>query len=129
MPGVGPHEKMTRLLTSFGLSIIIVGSLLGNAHLYCNIGYPSLLRPVGLSFVFVGVLLAIPPGLVYLMLSYIGLVPELRGRESFIQLNPALWIFCFLFYTLAIHFIRLLWHRRKHRQSTDNGKSMIESKR
>lgn len=96
---------MKRLLKSIVISAILTGVLLGNAYLKCHIGYPSFLDWLGNTLLFIGLILAIPPGMIWAWLGNMGLVPELRGRESFIMLNPGLWIFCFLFYVFVTYLI------------------------
>jgi ribose/xylose/arabinose/galactoside ABC-type transport system permease subunit len=102
---------MKRLLTSFALSIIIVGVLVGNAYIATSIGYPTFLQSVGEFFVYVGFVVAIPPWMGSWILDKVGLAWELRGRESFIKSNMAAWIYCVIFYSFFIYLIRSLWHR------------------
>jgi uncharacterized membrane protein YedE/YeeE len=110
---------MRRILTSIVISAVLMGVFLGNAYLYCNVGYPSCLDRVGEVLLRVGICLAIPPGMIWIGMGNIGLVPELRGRESFIELNPGLWVFCFLFYVGVAYLGCVLWHWWKARQRTN----------
>jgi len=109
--------NMRRLLISIAVAAILTGVFLGNAYLYTNVGYPSALDRIGSALLYVGFLLAVPPGMIWYWLGSVGVVPELRGRESFIQLNPGLWIFCFLFYVLVAYLIAVLWHWIKARRN------------
>lgn len=113
---------------SITLSAVLVGTLVGNAHIESNIGYPTILEPVGFILMMVGFMLVIPPAALFLSLQKIGLGWELRGRESFIQLNPGFWIYCVGFYAVAIYLVRRLWRRRQLRRSTgsDGGDGQSE---
>jgi membrane protein implicated in regulation of membrane protease activity len=112
---------MRRLLTSIAIAAILMGIFLGNAYLYTNIGYPSAFDRIGSALLYVGILLAVPPGMIWSWLGSVGIVPELRGRESFIQLNPGLWIFCFLFYVLVSYLVAGLWRWYKARRNAKKG--------
>lgn len=102
------------------LSAIMVGTLVGNAYIDANIGYPRILKPAGFILTMVGFMLVIAPGTVFLWLQRIGLAWELRGRESFIQLNPGFWIYCVGFYAVVIYLALRLWRRRQRRRSTSS---------
>jgi hypothetical protein len=82
--------NITRLLISVAVAAILMGVFLSGAYLYTNVGYPSALDSVGSALLYVGILLAVPPGMIWYWLGSVGFVSELRGRESFIQLNPGL---------------------------------------
>jgi hypothetical protein len=112
------RRMMRKLITSIVISATLMGIFLGNAYLYCNVGYPSCLDRVGDVLLRVGIWLAIPPGMIWISLGNIGLVPELRGRESFIELNPGFWVFCFLFYVGLAYMGCGLWYWRKARWKT-----------
>ena len=114
---------MKRLLTSFVLSILIVGVLVGNAYIATSIGYPAFLEPVGQFFIYVGLIFAIPPWLGFWILDKLGLAWELRGRESFIESNFAAWIYCVIFYAFFIYLIRSLWHRRTLKRKAISNKA------
>ena len=114
---------MKRLLTSFVLSILIVGVLVGSAYIATSIGYPAFLEPVGQFFIYVGLIFAIPPWLGFWILDKLGLAWELRGRESFIESNFAAWIYCVIFYTFFIYLIRSLWHRRTLKRKAISNKA------
>ncbi len=101
------------LLVSFAVSVTLVGLLVGNAYLTYNIG--GGFEPLA----WVGFVVLIPPGLMYMLLSGIGIMPELRGRENFIESNPWLWIFCVIFYTIVIYVILGLKNSKKA-QETQN---------
>jgi hypothetical protein len=109
---------INKIITSFIISTLMVGILVGHAYYFCNIGYPSLLEPIGGVLFFVSFIFAIPPAIGFWVLSKIGLAWELRGRESFIELNMALWIYCIIFYTLFIYLIRTLWHKYRSKGKT-----------
>lgn len=119
------HDEYTmkRLLTSFVLSILIVGVLVGNAYVATSIGYPAIFQPVGEIFIYVGFIVAIPPWFGFWILGKLGLAWELRGRESFIELNMVAWIYCVIFYTLFIYLIRSLWHRHTLKRKTITNKA------
>jgi ribose/xylose/arabinose/galactoside ABC-type transport system permease subunit len=114
---------MRRLLTSFVLSTFIVGVLVGNAYIVTSIGYPVFLAPIGQFFIYVGFIFAIPPWVGFWILDKLGLAWELRGRESFIESNLALWIYCVVFYTFFIYLIRSLWHRYTLRRKAISNKA------
>jgi hypothetical protein len=94
------------------ISAIMVGTLVGNAYVDSNVGYPGVLRVVGFVLMMVGILAVIPPAEVFWGLQKIGLAWELRGRESFIQLNPGFWIYCFGFYAIVIYLVRRFRHEQ-----------------
>jgi hypothetical protein len=111
--------SLKRVLVSCLMSVVLVGALVGNAYMVCNIGYPPPLQLIGgiifkLSFIF-----AIPPGIVLLLLSYIGLEWPLRGRESFIESNPWLWVYCVVFYVVFIYLILTWLGRQKPKKETE----------
>lgn len=112
-----PIGKLKHLLLSFGFSTVVVGALVGNAYMACNVGYPGFLEYVGLAIVFVSFIVAIPPGIILSGLDLIGLTWHLRGRESFIQSNPWLWVYCAAFYTIAIYVVLRLRQRRIQRKT------------
>lgn len=103
-------------MTSLLISAVVVGVLVGNAYIETNIGYPAILGPVIKPLFWIGLVAAIPPGTGFWALDKLGLAWELRGRESFIQANPELWLYCVVFYTLLIYSIRRLWNRRQFRR-------------
>lgn len=109
-------EKLRHFLVSFIASAVVVGILVGNAYMEFNVGYPSSFRPIGEALVWVGLVFAIPPGSVLWVLDKIGLTWELRGRESFIESNPWLWIYCVAFYTFAIYSILRFKYRRNQKK-------------
>lgn len=109
-------QKLRQFLTSFVLSLFIVGLLLGNVFFFNKDGFPKFPRPIGFALVYVGYIALIPPGVVYLGLAKLGFVPEPMGRESFIRSNPVLWIFCVIFYAFSIYFIRRLWQYWKRKK-------------
>jgi hypothetical protein len=93
------------------ISIVTVVILVGNAYISTSIGYPIILLDyIGLAFLIVGFIAVIPPLMIYYLFTAMGPF-ELRGRESFIESNPFLWIFCVLFYTVSIYLF--LRHRQK----------------
>jgi hypothetical protein len=108
---------LKKVLTSFLLSIVLVGVLLGNAYMTTSIDYPAFIQPVGIALTVIGYVAVIFPVIIYSGLAGLGVVPELRGRESFIRLNTALWIFCVIFYTLAFY-LRLRYWPRKPKDSS-----------
>ena len=101
--------RLKHLLISCTASLTLVGYLVGAAYLNYNAGG---LGSAGEPLVWIGLVVLIPPGIVYLFFSEIKLLPELRGRESFIVSNPWLWIFCVVFYTVAFYMI-LRWRHSK----------------
>jgi membrane-bound ClpP family serine protease len=108
--------RIEHLLISFFISLALVGFLVGIAYLHSNVVD---LGVFGIVFMMIGVVVLIPPGLIYMPLSGLGLMPELRGRESFIQLNPWLWIFCVVFYTFVIYKILRRRKLKKEQQTQD----------
>ena len=71
---------------------------------------------------------AVLPGIPIFILATLGLEMPLRGRESFIELNIGLWVYCVIFYSILIYF--LLQYRRKRREKrmfTVNENSNISS--
>jgi len=117
------HHLLIRLLISFVLSAFVVGALVGNAYIVCNIGCPAFFEPIGQFLVDVGFVVAIPPGFVLWVLANLGFEWQLRGRESFIESNLWLWIYCVFFYTIAIYLILSLWHRYRLRRKTISNKA------
>ena len=90
---------------SFIFSTVIVSVLVGNAYMLTSIGYSGILKIIGTAILFISFFIAIPPGMVYLFFQSVGILPELVGRESFIESNPFLWIVCVLFYTVIIYLV------------------------
>ena len=89
----------------------MVGVLVGNAYIATSIGYPNKLHPFGLALVNIGYTVGMPAFIGYLGLQKIGLGWELRGRESFIESNIGLWIYCIIFYALIFYVVARIWHR------------------
>ncbi|SYZ72611.1 membrane hypothetical protein [Candidatus Zixiibacteriota bacterium] len=106
-----------RMLSSFVLSAVIVGLLVGNAHMALDVGYPKFLQPAGLALVDISLILAVPAMLVFSLMEPVGLAWELKGRESFIVSNPEAWIFCILLYALIIYGMRFLWSWYRQRKT------------
>lgn len=98
-------EKTKNILISTLSAALLVGVLLGNAYLFNNVGYPPIVDRFGEILFWVGIVFVIPPFFIFSALNKVGLARELQGRESFIQMNPGFWVFCFLFYILAIYLI------------------------
>ncbi len=96
-------RRLKHLFISFFVSLALIGLPLGYAYITAGID----------AVVLISLALLVAPGLIYSLLSYIGLLPELRGRESFIVSNPWLWIFCIIFYAAFIYTI-LRWRYAKH---------------
>ncbi|MFZ1684486.1 MAG: hypothetical protein WAU88_10210 [Candidatus Zixiibacteriota bacterium] len=115
-------EMLRRLLTSFLWSFGVVGGLVGNAYVATSVGYPGFLQWIGMFFVMVGFVVAIPPGLFFSLLTAVGLGWELRGRESFVESNPGLWVYCVVFYTFFVFAIRTWWQRHKRKKALSNEK-------
>ena len=66
----------------------------------------------------IGFVFAIPPGLFFEgVMQPLGLAWELRGRESFMDQNNALWIYCFVFYVVFIYVIRSAWSYLRSRRA------------
>jgi hypothetical protein len=105
------------LLKSAICSVVLVIILVGNAYVATSVGYPDPIRPLGTALLYVAFIFAVPPGLLFFCMQKLGIAWELRGRESFIESNPVLWIFCMVFYTLLIYFGFRLWHlfRQRHK--------------
>jgi hypothetical protein len=99
-------RKLTHLLIAFVLSLVLVGLPLGYAYATGGID----------AIVLASLALLAAPALAYSLFSSIGMLPELRGRERFIASNPALWIFCVIFYTAVIYTI-LRWRHAKNIKS------------
>jgi hypothetical protein len=119
---------LIRLLISFVLSAFVVGTLVWNAYIVCNLGCSASYKPIGELLLRVGFVLAIPPGFVLWVFAKLGLEWPLRGRESFIVSNPWLWVYCVLFYTIAIYLILSLWHRyRLRRKAISNIQCLQET--
>ncbi len=83
-----------QLFASLLLSVVMVGVLVGNAYY----AWSEILMLVGL-------VLAVPALLGFMLLSSMGLGWQLRGRESFVQSNPGAWVYCVVFYTLLFFVI------------------------
>lgn len=115
----GTDKRFKHFLISCAVSLLMVGFLVGNAYLTYNVG--GGFEPLAM----VGMVMLIPPGTIYMLLSNIGLMPELRGRESFIESNPWLWIFCVIFYAIVIYMILRLvgiLHRRLNSKKLNDSK-------
>ena len=102
-----------QLWKSFCVAVVLVGALVGNAYLTTSVGYPGPLQFVGVLLMMMSLVAAIPAYIGLAALTSIGLGWELRGRESFIQANPGLWVYAVVFYTLfifvcirATHYVR-----------------------
>jgi hypothetical protein len=108
--------KFRHILLALSYSVLLIGSHVGNAYMACNVGYPNFLENVGLGVMMVGLVVAIPPGIILWGLDLVGLTWQLRGRESFIESNPWLWVYCTVFYTVAVYLILRLNHRRHCRK-------------
>lgn len=106
-----PDQRLRQFVTSLIISAVVVGVLVGNAYIETNMGYPAILGPVIKPLFWIGLVAAIPPGSGFWILDKLGLAWELRGRESFIQANPELWLYCVAFYTVVIYLIRRAWSR------------------
>gem|GEM_PF-2058870 len=115
---IGNYPRFLRLLISFVLSTFLVGTLVGNAYLFYNVGCPAFFRPICELLDWVGLVVAIPPGFLLWVLANLGFEWQLRGRESFIELNPWLWVYGVFFYTVVIYMILSLWHRYRVRRKT-----------
>jgi hypothetical protein len=100
-------------ILSFVISAIGVGALVWNAYMLNNVGYPNWFSNIGDWIVRGSLIFAILPAIPLVILAIFGLEIPLRGRESFIQLNMWLWIYCVIFYSVLIYF--LLQYRRKRR--------------
>ena len=121
--GADVHSgQLKHFIISFTVSLIVVGFFVSNAYFTYNVG--GGFEP----FVWVGLMLLIPPGFLYGILGSIGLTPELRGRENFIESNPWLWIFCIIFYMLVIYLI-LRWRHSKKEQNQKNDDDDLKRKR
>ena len=107
-------RKIKDGIISFVISAVGVGALVGNAYMVNNVGYPNGLDQIG-GWVMLGSLVfAVLPAIPLFILSLLGLEIPLRGRESFIELNIGLWIYCVIFYSSLIYFF--LQYRRKRRE-------------
>ena len=113
-----PIRRIKHLLQAFIGSTLVVGLLVGNAYMASSIGYPALIEPIGIALTAASFIPLIPPGYTWVALGELGLAPELRGRESFIEANPGLWVFCSLFYTIVSYAgLRLLQRYRIRRRA------------
>ncbi len=104
-------RRFRHAISSLITSIVMVGILVGNAYIATSIGYPDKLRPFGWALVDIGFAVGMPAFVGYLGLQKIGLGWELRGRESFIESNIGLWIYCIIFYTLIFYVVARIWNR------------------
>jgi len=107
-------RKIKDGIISFVVSAVGVGALVGNAYMVSNIGYPNGLNNIGFWVMMGSLVFAVLPGIPILILAGLGLDIPFRGRESFIELNIGLWIYCVIFYSCLIYLG--LQYRRKHRQ-------------
>ncbi len=121
-------RKIKDGIISFVISAVGVGTLVGNAYMVNNIGYPNGLNSIGIWVMMGSLIFAVLPGIPIFILATLGLEMPLRGRESFIELNIGLWVYCVIFYSMLIYF--LLQYRRKRREKrmfTVNENSNISS--
>jgi hypothetical protein len=103
-------------IISFVISAVGMGALLGNAYMVSNIGYPNGLNSIGIWVMMGSLCFAVLPGIPIWILSTLGLQIPFRGRESFIELNIGLWIYCVVFYSCLIYLG--LQYRRKDQQKS-----------
>jgi hypothetical protein len=106
-------RKIKDGIISFVISAVGVGALVGNAYMVNNIGYPNGLNNIGVWIMMGSLVFAVLPGIPILILAILGLEIPLRGRESFIELNIGLWIYCAIFYSCLIYLG--FQYKRKHR--------------
>ena len=90
-------RKIKDGILSFVISALGVGALVWNAYMVNNVGYPNGLNKVGEWIIRGSLIFAILPAIPLFILAILGLEIPLRGRESFIELNMGLWIYCVIF--------------------------------
>lgn len=110
-------QTIKSVLFSSTVAIVFVSLLVGNDYMVNNIGYPSILEPIGEVIFLISIIFVIPPFFVFRLLYTIGLAWELTGRESFIQSNPGFWLFCVVFYALTFYFFTNYLKKRKKRKA------------
>lgn len=101
-------------LRATAIAWVGVGLLVGNAYLANITSYPPILEFLGVFITVVSILFLVLPGLSLAGLEWLGFEFQLRGRESFISMNPWLWIYCAVFYSVFL-FLILCYRRRRLR--------------
>jgi hypothetical protein len=105
------NRRLRHAIVSIILSTILIGILVGNAYIATSIGYPHSLQPIGSALIQIGFVVGMPAFVGFLGLQKLGLGWELRGRESFIESNIGLWIYCIIFYALIFYLVARIWYR------------------
>ena len=96
---------LERFLRAAFYSVLLVGILVGNAHMTLDVGWPTLIQGFGLFLLYVSFVFAILPALPLLLVEFMGVHLPFVGRESFIVRNLWLWIYCTVIYTIAFYFL------------------------
>jgi hypothetical protein len=104
-------------IISIGIAALGIGILVGNAYMVCNVGYPSGFQGIGEWIMIGSLVFAVLPSLPLLALSALGIDLPLQGRESFIESNIWLWIYCAVVYTCLIFLFLQFMRRVKQRRS------------
>ena len=113
--------RLKDAIISICASTFGVGTLVGNAYMSNNVGYPSPLDIVGLLVMIGSLVFAILPGIPLLILGLLGVDIPIRGRERFVELNLWLWIYCAVFYAFLIYALLRYRRRVKQRRNQTDG--------
>jgi hypothetical protein len=115
-------RKIKDLIFSFVISAIGVGALVGNAYVACNIGYRyhSIIQFISSSIMSISLVFAVLPAIPLIILSLFGIDLPFRGRESFIEMNMWLWVYCVFFYTLFTYSVMQYVRKRRDKTNESN---------
>lgn len=107
--------RLKDAIISIAISTTGIGLLVGNAYMASNVGYPDVIDQVGEVIMLASLIFAILPAIPLMIVSALGVEIPLQGRESFIESNIWLWIYCAIFYACLIYLI--LRCRRRGKQN------------
>lgn len=102
------------MVVSIAASTLLVGGLV---YLLTGGALRGLPQEVREAVWWVVIAVLAVPGILYVGLSKVGVVPPLVGRESFVESNPCLWAVCVVFYAGIIYCCwTLAMNRRRARK-------------
>ena len=108
-------RKIRDGIISFVISVVGAGTLVGNAYIVENIGYPNGFNNIGIVVMLGSLVFAVLPAIPLFILSLLGSEIPFYVRDSFVRWeNIGLGIYCVVFYSILIYF--LLQYRRKRKE-------------